>query len=465
MKNGRFFSVPQRNVFGFFRLYRIQKTHQTMIKKISFYKPIFYGIFLIPFFVFSCTSTRVPSGASVDIPEDFFGMCHAGSPQSPREYELMDEMGISWTLRTFAWGSIEREKGVFNFSSFDPWVDSTKRHGKKIIVTLGYEAPWLFPDGKTKRYISSENIPHFLRYVEEIVKHYQGRVDVWKVWNEPNHPRFWKGSNKEFYELSKQTAKKIREVDPDAYIIGVTVTRVPKRFTKKMHKAGGMENLDGIEFHPYAMHPEGVMRLHDKFLRTRSDINFTGPVWITEIGFPTGGRFPTKVSLEGLPSHVVKVMTGAAARSGNTRAMLWYQLFDRYNKNEVPQKTMKDSEAFFGLVYRNFERKNGAHAYQLCANLLPGSRYVPELLQRENIPSSIVSFCFQGGKSGNHTLVLWNDRKRSKKANLYLESPAFLYDITTGEKSPLPAVSSLDIGKQPLIITWQGTERPRLSIK
>ena len=45
---------------------------------------------------------------------------------------------------------------------------------------------------------------------------------------------------------------------------------------------------------------------------------------------------------------------------------------------------------------------------------------------------------------------------------LDLEAPATLYDITTGKGQPLTAPTYLEIGKQPLMITWQGTAVPRL---
>jgi hypothetical protein len=341
-------------------------------------------------------------------------------------------------------------------------VDSGRKAGKKIIAVLAYETPWLFPDGKSKKYISPENIPHFLHFVEEMVKHFKGRVDVWNIWNEPNF-KFWKGTKKEFFELSKLAAQRIRETDPDAYIVGGAFIRSPERFIKKMHRAGGMENLDGLAFHPYALHPEGAMRIHDKFLRICSEINFTGPVWITEMGHPTGGLYPHSVSPENLPSHVVKEMVGTAARK-DTRAALWYQLFDPYNRDEtLTRKQKRDSENFFGLVYPDYQRKNGAHAFELCARFLQGSRYTPDYLQREKIPLSIVSFSFLNGASGNNTLVLWNDRKRPRKAYLHLAAPASLHDIATGESQPISAVTPLEIGNRPLMITWQGDEIPRLS--
>ena len=424
----------------------------------SVVNPVFFRCFLFSLFLFSCSSSRFPIGGPVDIPEDCFGIVHSS------EFDIMDEMGAVWTLRTFNWSGIEREKGHFDFSGYDAYVDGAKNTGKKVVAVLAYQADWIFPDGKSKKYIPPENIPYFLRYIEEIVNHYKGRIDVWNIWNEPNI-FFWKGSNKEFYELSRLTAQKIRETDPDAYIIGGAFSRVPKRFIKKMNKAGGMKNLDGLAFHPYAFNPAGAMRLHDKFVRIASDINFKGDVWITEVGNPTGGLYPHKTTLKKFPSVVVKTLCGSAVRG--TRATLWYQLFDHYNEGEVPPKKfdLKSSEDFFGLLYPNLKRKDAAYAYALCGKFIPGSRYTPGFLQREKIPSSVVSVCFLEGKSGNNTLVLWNDRKRTKKATLYLDAPATLYDITTGKGQPLSAAATLEIGAQPIIITWQGADVPRLSTK
>ena len=429
----------------------------------TFVNQTFLSCLLFSLFLCSCSSTRYPQqGRTGNVPEDFFGMVHAGHKLTPEEYRLIDDMGVRWTRGSRDWSRIEKEKGNFDFSGYESQIDSACKAGLKIVVTLAYSNPWLYPEGKSKRYISPENIPHFLNYVEEMVNHFRGRVDVWNVWNEPNLKKFWNGPNKDYYELSRQTVQKIRELDPDAYILGGSFLRVPRRFIKKMYRAGGMENLDGLSFHPYALNPAGSMRLTDKFFRIMSDINFTGDVWIDEIGHPTGGRYPHRVSLEGLPSHVVKSMTGAATR--NINALLWYQLFDTYNKDKVPPEKMKDSERFFGLVYPDYTRKSGGWAYELCARYLPGSRYAPDFLQREKISSSIISFCFLDGKSGNNTLVLWNDRKRPKKAKLSLDAPSVLYDITTGKGQSLTGETVLKIGKQPMIITWQGEDVPRLAV-
>ena len=424
-----------------------------------------HPVHVLPFvllFYFSCSSTPLPRNGPADIPEDFFGMVHAGRTRTPEEYRLLETMGVKWMLNTFYWESIEHEKGVFDFSEYDKYVDTARKEGKKIVAVLGYETPWLFPKGKRKRYISSENLPLFLNYVEETVRHFKGRVDVWNIWNEPNLMFvYWRGRRKEYIELTRLAAQRILKVDPDAYIMGGAFWRAPRGLIKNMHKAGSTENLDGMAFHPYSIFPQGSTRAHDKLLGILSEINYPGAVWVTEVGYPTAGWYPTKVSLDKLPAYVVKTISGAAARGA--RVLLWYQLFDDYNEGEVPPSRKSDSELFFGLAYPDYSYKKGAWAYELCAGFLPGSRYSPGLPERENVPSHIVSLCFMGGLSGNNTLILWNDRERPKKVNLYLPAPASLYDISTGQGRPLEE-TVLDIGSQPLIITWKGPGTPRLSV-
>jgi len=399
----------------------------------------------------------MPHSAQTKIPDDFFGIVHAGIVKTPEEYRLLDEMGVNWILRTFYWGDIEREKGVFDFSGYDEYVEIALRENKKIVAVLAYETSWLYPDENHKKNILPDEIPLFLNYVEKTVNHFKGKIDAWEIWNEPNF-MFWEGSRKDFFELSKQTAIKIRETDSNAYILGGAFWRAPRSFIKSMYKAGGFNNIDAVAFHPYAINPKGSMQVYDKFLNVLSEINYTGPVWITEAGYPTAGWYPTKASLKEFPSYVVKTIAGAASRG--SRVLLWYQLFDFYTLEETPFFTF-DSERFFGLAYPDYQKKNGAFAYELCAKYLPGSIYTRDLPLKENVPSGIVCFCFLGGISGNNTLIIWNDSVITQKLKIQIQSPAFLYDISNGNSVQMP--SELEVGKKPLFITWRGDSSPLIS--
>jgi len=392
----------------------------------------------------------MPHSGGNKIPDDFFGMVHAGITKTSNEYRLLDEMGVNWILRTFYWNDIEKEKGVFDFSGYDEYVEVALRENRKIVAVLAYETSWLHPDGERRNHILPGEIPLFLNYVEETVNHFKDKINAWEIWNEPNF-MFWNGSRDDFFELSRQTAVRIRETDNNAYIIGGAFWRSPRGFIKAMHKAGGFDNIDAVAFHPYAVNPQGSMKVYDKFLSALSEINYSGAVWITEAGYPTAGWYPTKAPYKEFPSYIVKTIVGAASRG--PKVLLWYQLFDFYNLEETPSLTF-DSEKFFGLAYPDYQKKNGAFAYELCAKYLPGSVYTVDLPLRENVPSSIVCFCFLSGTSGNNTLIIWNDSVITQKLRIQIQSPALLHDISSGDSVQMP--SELEVGKKPLFITWTG---------
>jgi len=415
-------------------------------------KTFFCGLLLSVLF-YSCSSAPPPSGGQVTIPEDFFGIVHAARSHDEKEEKLLEQMGAKWILNTFYWHAIEPEKDRFDFSNYDLYVNEAKKHGKKIIGVLGYASNYTFPKGDY--YISKKNMPLFLRYVEETVRRYKGKVDVWCVWNEPNI-KFWKGKDSEFFNLSKLTTEVIRKTDPDAYIIGGAFSRTPVGLIKKMQRAGAIEVLDALAFHPYDFNPTGSIRLYDLFTKTLSKINYSGPVWVTEVGFPVAGWSPVNVSVDKVPEYLVKTVAGMSARGA--RALLWYQINDELNSVDK----IIDFEGFFGLLNKDFSRRPGSWAFELCARFLPGSRYIPELPRRENIPSDIVSFCFLDGISGNSTLILWNDGKGAQKIELNLQAGALFHDISTGQSALLPANASLDVTEKPLFITWQGPETPSI---
>jgi len=411
----------------------------------------FLLIFLL--IIMSCSTTPIPHSGPAVIPEDFFGLVHAGDTGTDEEYRIIDEFGAVWLLQTFYWGRVESIQGQFDYSLYDNFVNSAKKNNKKIVAVMAYGRL-----GDRNRYISKENIPQFLNYLEITVNRYKDKVDVWQIWNEPNFV-FWTGSDREFFELAKLSAQKIRETDPDAFIIGAGFWRTPKSFIRNMFKTGAFENLNAISFHPYALNPIASMKLYDDFINLMEELNYTGEIWITEIGYATGGIFVLKVAMKKFPSYVIKTIAGAASRGART--LLWYHFSDRYIEGTYPNNI--NSAMFYGLKYSDNTKKNGAWAYILCTRYLPGSQYNGELPIRDNISSNIVSFCFMEGITGNNVLIIWNDKNNIQKIKVTLGSSFSFHDISTGEADILPDEAVLDISNIPVFITWEGSSAPLIS--
>jgi hypothetical protein len=389
------------------------------------------------------------AGETREIPDDFAGMVHAGDTLEEEEYRLLDEAGVSWILATFYWSSIEREKDAWDFSFYDQFVDKGKEAGKKIAAVLAYDTSWLHDDNTTHRYIKPTDMHLYLRYVENLARRFKGKVDAWEIWNEPNGI-FWHGSKKEFAELTRAAIQKIREIDPDVPVLAGAFLRAPASYIKFLFESGSMDQASGLAFHPYAINPQGAAAVYDKAAKTAALYGFEDKLWITEAGYPTGGWYPTRVSEKTQPAYIVKTMSSLAAKGA--RVVLWYQLFDPYVRGD--ERYNLDSEKYFGLYYPDYTPKSGAAAYSLCARLLAGTVYRPDLPERTGLPKTLVSYYCED-KDGGGILIVWSTRKVPLRITLP-GSGHLLHDPVSGGQTPVPGELVIDAGDMPFILTWKG---------
>ena len=398
----------------------------------------------------ACATNRaVFTSTPLLIPEDIAGLVHAGHSNTAEEYALLDRMGTSWLLATFYWNEIELAENQWNFDYYDSYVDTAAASGKKIIGVLGYDVPWIHEDGKTHYYIPADKLHFFLGYVRQITAHFRGRVDAWCIWNEPNF-HFWKGSKDEFFELSRLAADALREADPDVTLLGGAFNRgifgLPTAYIRGLFESGAMEKADAVAFHPYEINPKRTAKLYGAFRSKVAEYGFADRIWVTEVGYPTGGWYPTATSEKKFPAFVVKTFVNLAV-SGAQR-IFWYQLFDPVNRKK------SNSEDFFGLVRSGSDyTSKGAEAFRLCAVHLAGTVYRPGLPLREGLPNALRSFYFER-PTGGGTLVLW---KEGSPIEVVLHGTTGAYtahEPVSGNAAAVP-MEMITVGSMPVFITWQ----------
>jgi hypothetical protein len=359
---------------------------------------------MLTLLLFSCASSPSSSPGPLAIPADIAGIVHAGQTNTPEEYALLDKLGVNWILTTFYWGILEPAQGQWNFYQYDHYVDTAKTAGKKILGVLAYDVGWIHDDGKTHSYIPPDKIDSFLEYVRQTVTHFQGRVDAWCIWNEPNF-QFWTGSRDEYLVLARRAADAVREADSGVILLGGAFNRgvfcLPKAYIRGLFESGAMEKADGVAFHPYELNPSRTLKLYGKFRALVAPYGFADRIWLTEAGYPTGGWYPTKTNEKKLPSYVVKTFVNLSVNGA--KKILWYQLFDPVNRKK------SDSEDFFGLVRSTDDyTSKGAEALRLCALHIAGTTYRPDLPRRADLPRSLRAFYFEQPDGGG-TLVLWKE--------------------------------------------------------
>jgi hypothetical protein len=382
-----------------------------------------------------------------DIPGDFMGMVHAGdrSDAVEREYTLLDDLGVQWMLTDFSWNAIEKSDNVWTWTKFDSYVANAELGGKKILAILDYDVDWIhdashntnndiYTDGKEHRYIAENEVHYFCDYVKKTVNRFKGKVDAWCIWNEPNlSDRFWRGTTEEFFYLTKEAAKAIREADQDALIIGGAFnTLASEEWVRGIFTSGAMDQIDAIAYHPYMTGPGPTANIYKNFQKIVSDYGFEDKIWVTEVGYPTydtsprpAGRYGTDILEANMPETVLKTIVLLTANGA--QRLFWYHLFDPGVQDNT------DSEDWFGLIKRDlaWTWKGGAAAYRLAAKNIPGT--VCKTPERADLSDAIQAYYFEGS-DGRHTLVIWNDINIAKDVRVYLPGVnQKVYNLTTGE--------------------------------
>lgn len=334
------------------------------------------------------------------------GICHGGNSKSDKEYELLDQLGVSWVRIDFKWNKIERVQGQWDFQNYDDFMDKADAEGMKVLAILDYDTDWLNSD--KGKYISPDQLPLFLDFVKKVAARYGSRVGAFEIWNEPNTNRFWTGSDEEFFELTRQSLDVLKEVSPETPVAVGSLFYNPvvraRGYLKKLIQSGVLEKADALSLHPYAL---SAHVLESRILDARelvANAGYNTPIWITEAGFPTGGSYPNKMKLERQSYAIAESITRLAA--SGVEMITWYNLFD--SKNPENMKRGMSSEAYFGLVRPNYELKPGATAYSILASQLAESLFIPEMI---NFEGKKVKSLYQAQftrPDGVNLVVIWS---------------------------------------------------------
>lgn len=405
-----------------------------------------------------------------DVPErievgEATGVCHAGYSRTDEEYAVLDELGVRLMRVDFHWTGIQPDPDTWDFDRFDKYTASAKEHGVEVLALLDFDnnAVEQSPEGaRPGPYIAPGDIPLFLEYVRRTVGRYKDRVAAWEIWNEPDIDRFWAGTMDEFYELARRTAATVREVDPDATILGTAMTgpmgALSPEGIEGMHASGALDQVDHPTMHMYVTDPRAY---YGEFWKTRNaaaKYGHEGTIWITELGDPDGGVYPWRASSDLLAEHAIKSHTIATAVG--IEKLIWYCYRDADAGSQ--RKSPENSEGFFGLIGPDGRWKPTAHAYSLFAKYCSESTIRRDMLSRSGgLAARQLRAVLYRRENGDSALVLWFEPSLRSGAHARvridlgeLAEPAVMHEITSSYSKELldPVV---DVTEKPLFITFK----------
>ena len=135
-----------------------------------------------------------------------------------RDLQLVKDAGFTWVKQLVSWQDVEGAgKGQFDWTNLDRIVEQTAQHGLKLAVRVSQDPDRPFWAGNPP-----ENAGHFADFLAAMASRYQGRIQAYQVWNEPNLAREWGGRRPDpagYARLLKIAYSAIKGVDPSATII------------------------------------------------------------------------------------------------------------------------------------------------------------------------------------------------------------------------------------------------------
>lgn len=205
----------------------------------------------------------------------------------------LGQLGVKSARLQGGWAKCEKQKGVYDFLWLDSCVYGLARQRVQPWICLSYGNPLYGSDIRlgAKIFSSEEAMTAWIQWVKATVSRYKNVVKEWEIWNEPN------SSNKSqlYADLLIKTAEAIKEVQPDAEIIGFSLAGVDLKFAKGVlevlkarHK---LDIVDYLTYHPYSFNPDASYQKVDTLMALVKSYNPAIKLFQGENGAPSDNHY------------------------------------------------------------------------------------------------------------------------------------------------------------------------------
>jgi hypothetical protein len=217
--------------------------------------------------------------------------------------------GINWFRDwSLKWENVESVKGSFDFSDTDKQIDRILQTNADILGLLALpsntrssSAPeHLMVSKHDKRELqrlvtafASKNKNEYIEYVRETIKHYNGRIKYWQVFNEPlgySLPSKYGYKPSDYAYWVKATSLTVKQENPDNKILigfsGLGRSHSLDKF-KEIFDDRTLDYCDAITVHcyPKLLPPEKFEESLHKLNNLMNKYGKRKPIWVTECGY------------------------------------------------------------------------------------------------------------------------------------------------------------------------------------
>ncbi len=321
-----------------------------------------------------------------------------------KHLEYVRDLGFRVVRKGIYWNAVEKEKGVYDFTSYDRLLADADELGLRVIGCL-FGGNKLYEDDGRGGVKTEAGRAGFAAFAAAAAARYQGRGVLWEIWNEPNVRTFWRKDGMhnsdefagEYTDLVRAAVPAMLEADPGCFVMAGSVSNYWKpsyEWTEFCLKRGILESgIRGWSVHPYGVKtPEEFAVGHQitRDLLTKYGAAPDFPIVNTERGFAvkerdegwSGGSKERALEFQAwqfVRQYMIDMMFGV-------RLTTWYEL---------------DGDEF-GITHGDAARPIEA-ACRTMFKQLDGYRYV-QRLDAENSLDYVLVF---ENAAGDRKLVAW----------------------------------------------------------
>lgn len=415
----------------------------------------------------SLTPPRPGDQSELAVSPEFFGLHihHLDVPYKEGKSSWPFIPFGSWRLwgAYVDWRDLEPQKGQWNFSRLDRYVNEAGRHDIELLFTLGRTPQWASarPNEDCKGCAAEPaSIEDWKNYVRTVARRYRGRIKYYEVWNEPRFYElegraskgkvgYFSGTANALVGLAQAAKQVLTEEDPAARLVSPSFVSgdLGLRRLAFFLKAGGGKYADIIGFHYYVDVPEKIPVITRKMrsLLTTYQLDRL-PIWNTESGFTyeRGDLSVRPGQRKGSFEDVLPDRLGAAYLSralilGAADGLRRFYLFNW--DGEPPHPTMGIA-ALRGSVATPMTQ-----AYQQTRNWLLGSVVGPCEAQRGKLV-----ICDIRLKGGRNAWLVWATDQEVVADLSSIVSAGHVERLLSDKEESLDKPSETRVGAEPVLV-------------
>jgi hypothetical protein len=345
-------------------------------------------------------------------------------------------------------------------------VDAARRHGILLFGNLAYE-----PKSHDPR--TPQGVEAYAAFARAAAKRYEGKIDHWQIWNEPNGG-FWQGTPEQYARLLATAGKAIHESSRKAKVLGLNMAFCDVLWAEKIFELVPYDCFDIACFHPYRppcapeepfdwweldqyvkswhrhdltpdyhMIRKSFLQQTEEFVKVMEKFGRPKPIWITEMCW-NSHIHPYGTSELRQADLAVRLYVLAVA-SRRIEKIFWWTLKDTGTRQF-------DQADMVGLMRADLSPKYAYYAFAWMTRMLEGKRW----LRNDAFGPDVYAVVFTDDDSQHDLIVAWANKPYAY-VRINNEKELTFYDVFgTLRRVPTHPVRtkslSVPLGESPIYI-------------